>query len=251
MKNIIWILLAFAQCAPPQSYDLTVSVQSCNPSDNSFLHHFFLHDFFLHDLHLKKGAKMIQPQNQMDSLRRAADLTGQYEFQFTNLDSKQYTLEFTNFYNQKVSQIIDLEGLTTKIKICSDTFVYTHEPTFFEKMTPKDSLICEFKSKGCFSSHNESYKFQYEKGVFIGTFINDELKVTRKILTQNDLAYLVRFEKQLRQVCFMDGHSTTRNTFTLRLNGKETISIEDKAGRWNGEADLKKKIFGIVPPEMN
>jgi hypothetical protein len=239
MKNIIYLflLLLFFKCAPPQRYhlNLIISVQSCNHRN----------DFFLYDLQLQKPDNIILSQKQTDSIRRVAELTGQYESQFTNLDSGQYTLQFTNFYNQKVSQIIDLQPLTTKIKICADTFVDTHELTLFEKMAHKDSLICELRMSGCFQLDEESYKFKYENGILIGTFITNKLKTIRKALTPNDLAYLIQFEKQLRLVHLMQGYCTTHNTFILHLNDKETITIEDGTCRWGGEIDMKKKIFGV------
>ncbi len=168
------------------------------------------------------------------------------EFVVPGLEAGQYTLVFTNTFNQHLEKILlvltDLEDVTC----CTDSFVDPGGQTFIGKISAPDRIKLFFESTGCFHSVKSFIEIQKRDSTIIASFYSSgEKKMVTKVLTKSDREAVILFEKQLRQIKNLEGGCTTVDYYNYTANGKSMLQVKDSSCKWNGYFLLTRKLFGI------
>jgi hypothetical protein len=227
MKPVVIIIYSLISCSlMGQTFNVKVNLTNC-------------------------GSKHLDDRNRNLSVHKGDSLIVQHPktnsgtFILRKLSRGDYTFRFTNLYEQAIEEIVSIKKSTKKVILCTDKFLETNDTTLFSRLGTNDTLYMPYISQGCFHLIEEELKFYFEGGVLLAEYCSDTNKETKK-LRSKDLAYLIEFEKKLRQMAKKgDGGCTTMDIYTLIINGKTSIQVIDSGCEWNGYNKMKKEILGI------
>ena len=197
------------------------------------------------------GGKHLDDRNRNLSVYKGDSLIVQHPntssgtFILRKLSRGDYTFRLKNLYGQTIEEIVSIKKSTKKVILCTDKFLETNDTTLFSILGTNDTLYMPYVSQGCYTLVEEELKFYFEGGVLLAEYCSDTNNETKK-LRSKDLAYLIEFEKKLRQIAKIgDGGCTTMDIYYLTMNGEIPVFVYDSGCSWYGYNKMKKDILGI------
>jgi hypothetical protein len=179
------------------------------------------------------------------------------EFAIKNLTAGLYTIEYRNIFSQIIREDFNVIDNNTILNLCNDNLQETNEVTFIEQLNENDTITLYFSSQSCGggSPEEELSIYLVENKVIMEYTPFRRLKyrwgkikyktkgLTKKTLKKDDINYFRTFEKKLRLMENALTGCSTYEYYTLVLNKKDSIKIEDESCDWQGFLLLGRQLF--------
>ena len=166
-----------------------------------------------------------------------------------NIDTGNYKLAYTNFYNEEIIEKIQVTNQqVNQIFICPDKLLAYPQNTLV-KLKNKEVITINFESHGCFHSHYEKLIISKEKNNFIAKLYkvvsnkNENIKVVllnTVVMNQKNIEDFTRFENELNFA--KDGGCTTIDSYSV-ISKYLNVKKNDGSCNWDGFYFLKQSLF--------
>jgi hypothetical protein len=154
-----------------------------------------------------------------------------------------YTLQYPNIFGQNIQKSLTIDGLTNTIAVCVDEFVDTKKTTFIGALKATDKLEIQYYWPCC--DINEKATFYIKDSVHYGELFKGKKKRKTKKLTNEQVQFLIDFEKKLNHIQNGQHNCEIKECYSLYFNGNLELRHFDETCDWSGFAKLKKIIFAI------
>lgn len=162
-------------------------------------------------------------------------------FYADSLKAGEYVIKFTNFFNQTVTDTIQLKENITDYQVCLDDFQKRESYPLLDAFHKAKTIRIRQRSIGCYHRSSEELIFKKHGDLLTVKYSHNGDYKKAKIDTQPKLTALYDFFSKA-DLMNERGGCTTTDYYTLNFDEQE-ITIEDGGCSWRGFMQLVKVLF--------